>query len=171
MCKYIILKNDIEIKLRCVFMSFGFLFLSFINYPLTLFPQALDTYFQSHPLKKPTCSEALSSALPKPAQQTEGRWKIPGVLSWTFKWSFSITQICEICIFSFPMQSNRIKIIQKSLVTMLHRKCFGGMIVRRVWIWGYPTRDTGLQKWCLSKSLQLLDTLQTAFLGTLFCFI
>lgn len=95
------LKNDIEIKLWCVFISFWSLFLSFINYPLTLFLQVLATDFQSHPPAKPTRGEALSSALPEPARQTKGRWKIPGVLIWTFKWSFSVTQICEICIFSF----------------------------------------------------------------------
>ena len=61
----------------------------------------LATDFQSHPQAKPTRREALSSALPQPTQQTKGRWKIPGVLIWTFKWSFSVTQICEICIFSF----------------------------------------------------------------------
>lgn len=95
------LKNDIEIKLRCVFISFWSLFLSFINSPLTLFLRELATDFQSHPPAKPTRREVLSSALPQPAQQTKGRWKIPGVLMWAFKWSFSVTQICEICIFSF----------------------------------------------------------------------
>lgn len=95
------LKNDIEIKLRCVFISFWSLFLSFINYPHALFLQVLATDFQSHPPAKPTRREALSSALPQPAQQTKGRWKIPGVPIWTFQWSFSVTQICEICIFSF----------------------------------------------------------------------
>lgn len=95
------LKNDIEIKLRCVFISFWSLFLSFINYPHALFLQVLATDFQSHPQAKPTRREALSSALPQPTQQMKGRWKIPGVPIWTFKWSFSVTQICEICIFSF----------------------------------------------------------------------
>lgn len=95
------LKNDIEIKLWYVFISFWSPFLSFINSPCTLFLQVLATDFQSHPPAKPTRREALSSAFPEPAQQTKGRWKIPGVPIWTFKWSFSVTQICEICIFSF----------------------------------------------------------------------
>ena len=109
------LKNDIEIKLRWVFISFWSLFLSFINYPHALFLQVLATDFQSHPPAKPTCREALSSALPQPAQQTKGRWKIPGVPIWTFKWSFSVTQICEICIFSFLCTENALEELQQRM--------------------------------------------------------
>lgn len=113
------LKNDIEIKLRCVFISFWSLFLSFINYPFTLFLQVFATDFQSHPLAKPTHREALSSTLPEPAQQMKSRWKIPGVPIWTFKWSFSVTQICEICIFSFLCRAIELRQMQRILVRML----------------------------------------------------
>lgn len=95
------LKNDLRSNCDVCLYLFWSLFLSFINYPLTLFLQVLATDFQSHPPAKPTHREALSSALPEPAQQTKGRWKIPGVPIWTLKWSFSVTQNCEICIFSF----------------------------------------------------------------------
>lgn len=85
----------------CVYIFLISIFCPLLTIPLTLFLRVLATDFQSRPPAKPTHREAPSSALPEPAQQTKGRWKIPGVPIWTFKWSFSVTQICEICIFSF----------------------------------------------------------------------